>query len=362
MKQLFLILFCLATVAVAETIPRGIEHARWRSGAYVLGKSADAAPGMRYKIAHDGRSIRILAEMDEPSPDTMRVKSYSPGSEHIWQNDSIEINFVPDSQIKSFCKLMVDASGQTAAFKMVDDNTDRDRFRSFPWHVEPVVKVARGAEKWTVDATIPFGSLPLTEGFVTSRWRVNIGRNRYAAGKAEYSATSRIPEANHVVPKAFQEFELEDWNPAEYKTALGQPETRIRKSARGFDIAVSTDVFNNTGSYRRFTLEAVLLDRDGRHIASASSRFSVQPSLFRNVSLKMAAAESGELILALNLYTAGSTPALLRSERLPLAVEYNPVRIRLEKPAYRDNLYASMPDKTIAALFRWRRASVRRCM
>lgn len=140
--------------------------------------------------------------------------AWNPGS---WQNDSIEINLVPDAKILSFYKIIVDANGGSQDMFGQDDNTDRGIYLfNGEWRSSSRIRSRKGKDKWTVEAAIPFGSINYASAD-SDQWRINIGRNRWTVKPVELSSWSHLPERNHVIPKAFNKVTVQGFSPAGYQ-------------------------------------------------------------------------------------------------------------------------------------------------
>ena len=120
------------------------QKVEWRSGFTQLGSKTPAAAQTRFKTFHDGSRIYFAVECDEPEMSKLRT-AWNPGS---WQNDSIEINLVPDPKILSFYKISVDANGGFQDLFGQDDNTDRGIYQfNAAWRSSSQVKSRKEQDK-----------------------------------------------------------------------------------------------------------------------------------------------------------------------------------------------------------------------
>ncbi|HPY91133.1 MAG TPA: sugar-binding protein, partial [Lentisphaeria bacterium] len=326
------------------------QNLPWNTGCFLLGTDQAPTAGVKYKLYHDQDQLYLGVELEEPAMDKVRQTEYSPGSTMLWLNDSLEINVVTDPNLLSFYKIMVDVAGAWVDMKAVDDNTDTGKYLlDLDWASGAEIKVARAENAWLVEAAIPFGALAFS-ATTEPAWRINLGRNRYAVTPPELSATSPIPVRSHVVPAAFRTAVIADFNPTRFQLDLDEVNFSFDKNADGqYEAMVSTVVHNNTGSFAILHLEARLRDCASNASVQANKLLTLPRNEYQKHSLTLHPAGPGQYELDLELYANASRRRLLKKATRLVAAEYQPLAITLHRPCYRNNLYATMPDKTIEA-------------
>ncbi len=172
----------------------------WKGDFFELGTGKKAPVQTRFKTFNDGKYIYFAVECDEPAMAKIRKNLYSRDSSLIWMNDSLEVNLVPDStNVLSYYKVTIDTNGAFSDLFGQDDNTGRDKFLfNGGWDSSIRLKTKKYADKWTMEAAIPFGSMDYNTKH-TDIWRVHVGRTRWAGGKVELSGSSPLPRNSVII-------------------------------------------------------------------------------------------------------------------------------------------------------------------
>ena len=160
------------------------KNLKWHSGFFKLGGRIPAQQQTRFKAFHDNWKLYLLIECRESDMKSLVIRTgTAPNDQNRWKDDSIEINLVPDRDARNYYKWLVNPAGGVTEIFLSDDNTGTSTFKhnwSFRSGIE--VKTASNPDSWTAEAAIPLHGLDLNG--VNTVWRFNIGRNRYAAGRA----------------------------------------------------------------------------------------------------------------------------------------------------------------------------------
>ena len=321
------------------------QKLQWRSGFTKLGSKTPAEARTRFKTFHDGSSIYFAVECDEPEMSKLRT-AWNPGS---WQNDSIEINLVPDAKILSFYKVIADVNGGSQDLFGQDDNTDRGIYLfNADWRSSARVRSRKEKDKWTVEAAIPFGSINFSPA-VSDQWRINIGRNRWTVKPVELSSWSYLPERNHVIPKAFNKVTVQGFSPAVYQYDIENFKSEILHDQGKQSCRVSANIHNNTKSFRIFRQTASLTDLKTGKVYSSRNTIRLQANTYQPFAMTIPAVPNGEYLFRWELASNRKEPVLLKQLIRKVTLEYIPLKVTLKKPPYRNNLYYTMPDKTIEA-------------
>lgn len=320
----------------------------WNKSFLTLRDRKPAQAETRFKIAHDSSYLYFAVEAFEPYMDRLSdMPELRKTSESFWLNDSIEINLVTDPRLEAFHKLIVSSAGRFQEIEMIDDNTGKNRYTAFHhWNSHAQVKTFRGRDRWTVEAAIPYGALNF-DSSGKLLWRINVNRNRHTVKPAELSSFSPISGVFTNAPQEFAYVVLSAFRPKEYFWSMGQVSEKISKEqGKGLVCNVAADILNRTGRFRIAHAVFSLLDGTGRKIEK-SAEFSLADMKFMRLALPIAPLEEGAYTLNIALYS--STGTLLKNMMKELRIAYQPITIRLLRPAYRDNVYATMPDKTAEA-------------
>ncbi|MGI6356079.1 MAG: sugar-binding protein [Lentisphaeria bacterium] len=324
----------------------------WQSGFTVLGDpKRPAVPDTAFKVTHDGRNLYLLIRCAEPKMASL-VAATAPevDAPRRWKDDSLEISLVPHSHLRYY-KLMVNANGFYSDETPIDNNTGAFvYYHDWSWSSFAEVKASRAADSWTVELRIPFFSMDLQEA--TGAWGFNIGRNRYADPdiKKESSSWSPIPEVNHCLPTHFRSLELEKVDLARYRWELNVPDGTVRRDGESFLYDLAPSVRNFTGDFRLGVMSGWLLPpQGGGELASPADGPVVEfkSGIMLKTPVSIPFAKPGEYLLRLLFSGQDGVPLKLAETRVHL--DYTPVKITIETPVYRNNIYATMPDKTLRA-------------
>ncbi len=197
--KVFLGLLCLAVLAipsafqveVGETsippvIDGDLNDTCWMSAArivlpHLLG--SDATPSQRTEVLllHDSRNLYLAFLCYESNIEGM-VTNIKKHDEGVWKDDSVEIFLAPNSQ--TYYHFLVNPLSITQEEKESDVSWDA------PWEAKAKVL----DERWQVEISIPFSSIPLVPG-VGNAWRANFCRNEKPHG--ELSSWGKLEKSFH---------------------------------------------------------------------------------------------------------------------------------------------------------------------
>ena len=134
------------------------------------------------RILHDDANVYFLVECDEPKMNNLTAKCTVNDQDgaNIWNDDNVEFFIAPDSRVPGRCvQITVNTNGNW---------WDAARgTRSFPglgsdYNSGMTVKVAKAADRWTVELALPKASLVLDGTPPHTEWRANFCRARNVPG------------------------------------------------------------------------------------------------------------------------------------------------------------------------------------
>ncbi|OQA86038.1 MAG: hypothetical protein BWY31_01539 [Lentisphaerae bacterium ADurb.Bin242] len=332
--------------------PAGILAADvpFHTGFFVLGKKEKCEVQTRFKIFHDGKFIYIGVEADEPDmAKLVETPRYPRDSNMLFRHDGIELNFDPSGKGLTFYKIMIDPGGDYADLKGTDDNTNSDRYIFDPaWDSHIQIATRKNKDKWTVEAILPFGAFDEIPADGTA-WRFNVGRTRFAGEKKpDMSSFSPVGKPSHTLPRQFIRADFQSFRPSLYQWQMENLEGSMKKSADGIAYVVSANLLNRTGQFRFVDFRVRLLDENQTVLAENSQRIKAQADRLSPVTLSIPTGASGKHLLKTELYASGGE--LLKTVSREVKLEYQPVKITLTSPAYRDCVFATMPLRRVDAL------------
>ena len=363
MKKIFIIFVFLCAALLAgvnvpsfdgdsTTPPESLpwDTLPWHGDFKELGKETPAKVQTRFKIIRNNGELVLLIQADEPSVDKIVCKEYSNDSGLLWMNDSIELNFVHDAKVMSFYKVMVDSSGIFADLSAVDDNTDRQTYNtSSVWNSGCTVKASKKEASWELLVAVPIGSMGINEN-TTAEWRINVARNRYAGGVTELSTWSFIPERNHMKPRFFNQVTLDGFSPLPYLISAENIDWKFNRSettdGKPFSFNLSFDLHNSTRSFRYIKAVMALTDANGNKYLS-DKMLEMAADSYQKVKMELPLPAQGKHSMELFFLSNNTRPQLVWRHDDTVSLEYSPLDLKVLEPSYRNNIYATMPNKRI---------------
>ncbi len=316
----------------------------WQSGFTTYRNNAEPEAQTRFKTAYDENHLYFAVELEEPNMESISErKNLRRDSEDFWLTETIEFCLVNDPTLLSFYKILVNAAGRIQEITLIDDNTGRGVFTPFfDWKSHAAVKTLRHADKWVVEAAIPFGSFCRNEA---NQWRINLNRNRRTVSPIELSSFARVKGAADI--QQYPQVSLPKLDESQHRWEIVNVSGKVSQVKGVLTYDVYADLVNRTGNFRIVKCMASLLDSEFRNILSVSHDDNLQDKKFSRRQFSLAPIIPGKYFLSLDYFAADG--ALLKTSLQEVKLEYQPVVINLLRPAYRNNLYATMPDKTIEA-------------
>lgn len=321
----------------------------WHSDFHVPGEDSAPEVGTRFKIGHNQHELFLAIECDEPAMANLRDKpDYSAGSSMIWLHDSIEVNILPEENLQNLYKFIVTSKGVSCAMWGEDDNTDRGVYvfqRPYINHLRVATK--RLEDKWLVELALPLGAINYSPG-CDNKWRFNIGRTRYAGGKPELSASSKLSNPkSHIQTRDFNQVELEALSLKPYQWEIDKLATNLLRDENGkIKCHFAVDFVNRSTEFRICHASATLRKvEDGLVAVGKVWKFDVPGDEFSRQQGGFILPSQGEFHFELSL--RDSREQLLKSFCSSVTLQYQPLKARMLKPPYRNNIYSSMPDKGV---------------
>ncbi|MBO5724351.1 MAG: hypothetical protein J6S58_05925, partial [Lentisphaeria bacterium] len=322
----------------------------WRSSFTVLGKRTPAAARTRFKCFNDGRNLYFAVECDEPFMEKQKRTVYPVNNGRHYNNDSVEINLVPDKKLMKFYKVIVDVNGAYSDFLGQDDNTDRNVYIfNGLWRSGSSTAVQRGKNQYTVEVAIPFGALDYIPGN-DHHWRINVTRNRFAVKGGELSSYAPLSKFTTAIPSEFKTFTVEGFRSSDHLFDMENFRGQVIRHQNHQDYRMTATIHNNTGSFRIFPMTCTMTDIKSGKIFKGSGKITMERRAFRDHTITVRNVPNGEYIVSWDLFSNRKKPVLEKRLSIQTGVEYIPLRITLKRPAYRNNIYHSMKDKTIEAV------------
>ena len=322
----------------------------WESGFSAPKKTALAEVQTKFKIFHDNDWLYLGIVCNEP--DAMdKVKALGKrdhDSIMIVREESLEINVVSAADGMEFFKLGVRPTGDVADYRGEDDNTGTGNFR-FDIRRESNAKVkTRLADRgWVAEIAIPmaFFSTATDKTAENGEWRFCLGRSRFP--KKHCIATVWPAGAKgFCAPDSFAKMSFQNFRPDAHKWEFDLERSATEPQGGKLNFSASASVINRTGDFRFAFVRALLKDVNGKVISrSESRRFATCPGRVTKASVTLNDAPRGAAALHLELLSAEKRlEAQLTKD---VRVEYEPVKIVLSEPCYRDCIFETMKLESV---------------
>jgi len=321
------------------------QTVEWHGGFQVLGKPGIVATEQtRFKLVHDAFRLYALIEANEPEPAKLRVKSSNTRDDlRLWNDDCVQVHLDPGGGGFGYFQFIVTWKRTIMDAVAEDDNRGIGTFALRPeWNADVRAATHVGENCWRAELSIPFAALGLQTD-TPDVWGVNICRSRYA-GATEHSACSTLPpEGGFGQPDHYLRAVLADFDPAPFQWIVSPPETKTVKKGNDLICEVHTTIQNQTGEFRILNVTAEL-----------SGKTVVHPLFLKHleegaVALDLPTTSLGKGRLRLSLARRALPEVVLSETAIPVVLDYQPLRLRLLQPAYRNCIFASQDLETVRA-------------
>ena len=353
------VLFVAASVCSAEeiviargpapTIDAALEDACWQSVGWldafsILGKPGTRpGVGTRAKLSHDGTSVYLAVECDEPDPGAMKITSRNErDSGNIWTDDCIQVFLDPTGTGRSLYQFMINYKGTMYDARAEDDNTGRGVFaQSVAWDSHATVATRVFDDRWLLEMAIPIGPMMTDDG--GGNWLLNLGRSRYVDdGKTpeHHQSLAPIAGAGFIAPSEFLPARLDGFNAGAFRWRLVPGNVAVARTDAGLECRLTPILSNQTGEYAHGRLVGRLRSETGTETTSEGF-FSLVAGHEEPIELVLPVPEPGRNTLSLSVLRTIAPDAPLAVATREVELQYKPVEIVVRKPAYRNCIFAT---------------------
>ena len=332
------------TFTLTEDRPRADRDADWHGGFKQVETGKDAAVPTKWKYGVDDDYLYFTIVCDEPEA-MDEVRALKPiGNQHplMWKLGGVEVNLDPTGKGESFYKMIVDPPGDLAEYWCVDDNTGTEKYATHEdWRSRAEVRTAFGKTSWSVELKVARGAFDLSKA--AEAWGVSVCRSRavkgrivessasYATGKGKFMEGRTFPK--HAVPaSARQAFEI---TTPKVKT--------VSKDGR-LSVRAAYSVMNRTGEYRALSAR-VTIGTNKATFGSAAQDVGLVCGVLKEIEMEIPVDRQGPAQFRVELFS--KTGVLLKETRSDVDVAYEPVKIVLDEPCYRDCVFETMKLKAV---------------
>lgn len=247
--------------------------------------------------------------------------------------DAVVVLFVdPVGDGRTVYRMVFSPDGSCRDALAADNNMNADTFNlDLAWRSRAVVRTRRGARGgWRLDATVPYAAIDGGEG-AKETWGVFVSADERVTHPSEYPKR-RMPL----------------YRKADHALDLIGTKVAAHRTNGGLALSATASVRNRTDGERLFTLRTTLETPSGDVLASAEAPVSVRPGKNQAVSVDVGEGKvrNGDAVrLRHEIYSQEGVFA--RATWTDLRVAYEPVRIWMTEPCYRDCVFESMDLKRL---------------
>lgn len=277
-----------------------------------------------FRIEADQKRVVVTVDCVDPDP----VKLHASKAVSLWASDHVELFLSPDGNVQNYYQFMIPYrfDGRFSAYFAEKGNIQPD-----PYDPDWTGTAEDTATGWRATFTIPLSSFYMTRnGVWKGTWLVNVTRASRLHG--ESSTWAKLPRDFH--------------DPDKFNRVAGFP-TRLSSDDVVIESVSSEITGRDGGDYIGFL-------RIGATAATASTfEFSSPNAVSTNVCINRIK-HPFAVPCRFSVPGRNRTELVLRRGKdvyrryFPVAVTYEPLKVRLTTPAYRDNFYPGQPTAKVA--------------
>ncbi|MBE6404108.1 MAG: hypothetical protein E7039_10385 [Lentisphaerae bacterium] len=244
-------------------------------------------------------------------------------------DESVEMMIVPTRNRDTYIHLAVNSRGT-----IYDAFADQGGFLNNPkWNGNFKVKTFVGKDFWSAEIFVPYSTMDLSQD-VSDTWAFNFCHNAY---KKQYS--SILPKGAYHVAGAFVPVKGFDYDFSDYGIRVSSPVLQIKRQGNEFICTPEIKLVNTADKSRKVKLDLTLtgngiaaVDMDAELAGKSGKTFRLPP-----VTLKKA----GDYRAIVSIMDTAKRKTFVKRS-FPATVKFNPIKIELIDPHYRNAIFASM--------------------
>ena len=244
-------------------------------------------------------------------------------------DESVEMMIVPTRSRDTYIHLAVNSRGT-----IYDAFADQGGFLNNPqWNGNFKVKTFVGKDFWSAEVFVPYSTMDLSQD-VSDTWAFNFCHNAY---KKQYS--SILPNGAYHVAGAFVPVKGFDYDFSDYGIRVNEPVLEVKRQGKDFICTPVIKLVNTSGKDRVIKLDLTLLgntiaasDLDVKLAAKSEKSFKLPPVTLKN---------AGDYRAIVSIMDTAKRKTFVKRS-FPVTVKFNPIKIELLDPHYRNAIFESM--------------------
>ena len=303
----------------------------WNSGFNLIGDKDSKAPvKTKFKFLHDNNNLYLIVVADEPFTNKIKAK-IKVRDRNVFFDDSIELFLNANNDNTTYHQFIFNTRGTIYD----SEHTQGGVLNYAQWNCEAKTKSHVGKDKWTLEAVIPIVALNVN----SKKWRFNIGRNRTTESKwRSYTFSGRFDH-----PSTFATLNFIDADFSKYNInikSLYDKKTIIRNGKAYF--TAKTFIQNNTDKTLFVKIDTGL-SKGGKYQVKKGIGSGDNQEVIINIPVK----KEGIQQAYIKVYDYRNN-ALLGFLDREVKIKVIGLEIKLTKPVYRNNIYATQKLSKIA--------------
>ena len=322
-----------------------LDDAVWQQGEWHTGFQVLNTPGVvaqtqtHFKIAFDNEAVYVAVRAEEPQIAQLR-KQIAERDGKVFMDDCVEVMIGPRREPHTYMHIIVNALGTVYDSVVSAQGNDTDTARDLACRVG----VAEAADAWCVELAVPLSEFGLRAN-AWQNWVLNVARERYGAGE-ELSTFVPLAGGFHR-PDQYAKLTLPDLDLHRLFWAIEQPEV-AKTSMDGGSLVCKliARVQNQTGVHRDFTLR-LTATVEGTKLAPVEIAGALDADAESAFSAEVRSKQQGTGHLRIEILAGdGEMLAVCQQEA---EFKYEPIRLEVTRPWYRNSIYATETVDTIHA-------------
>ncbi len=334
-KYICLLLMALLVPAVnaAPRIDGRLDEKEWaeakRFDQFFLHNTKIPAPPCTAMLLHDNKGVYVGFHVPFENGRPPRAK-ITKRDGRVFTDDSVEVMIAPTKGRDCYAHFTVNSIGTIA-----DAYADQGGFvADGKWNGNITAKTFVGKDFWSVEIFVPYFSLDLADG-VAGSWGFNFCHN--LSGPQRYSSV--LANGEYHVSGAFIKVNGFDYDFSRYEWRITPPQITVRQQGGKFVCLPAVKIANNSKKASSAILDVTL---SGNGIAAVESNITLPANASTTVNLpEMLLKKAGRYKATVTLADPVSRKRYVRRS-FPLEIKFNPVKIELLDPHYRNAIFASM--------------------
>ncbi|MBO4647280.1 MAG: hypothetical protein J5806_03905 [Lentisphaeria bacterium] len=247
----------------------------------------------------------------------------------IWYTDGVELFFSPAGTGTEFYQFLVTYTN----FRFAMYYEESGGIKPDPFAPEWKSAVYSGPDFWSIEIEFPLSAFYMTrQNMWNTKWKINVGRSRYVASERTSYTKSR---ANF-------------WNIEEWPKIGGFP---LRPAADDvFITSAVPDISSFSSGKYRGTMRVLLgVPVAGKYALNGNALDLKAGDSAVNIPVGFGKEGKHDFRLEVKRLSDGKT----FSRYYPVYIKYQPVKVKLTAPAYRNNFYPGQDSSRIAGLIEY---------